>query len=213
MATVYPVMGCWRSGTTLVTSILQSLGVFVGTTFKQFPDASWAPTHTFADSEFDVLFQRLVSGSKWPISYGYTPPNVSQLFSLSSLIASRNANFAQWGFKNEWTHFVWPSIRSLLNNATVKPIITSRSGDSSIASYATRIGLTTVDSQKVVQPGLDAIASLQIDLPNALVISFDNLVGAKSLTTVTTIAAYVGMNDSNVITKAASNIDPNWSRF
>ncbi len=210
MGEFYPVLGAMRTGTSLVAQILHTLGVPMGADqWVEMPDVSWSPTHFWADRQFNQLHNAMLHNAEdSQLGYGMTIPNPEHLEAYQALVRKREAESPKWGLKDHWLPILWKTLAPL-HRFEIRPIFTSRPMVSANASYAQRIDITTNEAAQVLRPWREAVARIQADYPEALVVPLPALIADPALW-VEDIAYYAGVP---MKAEAVALVKSEWCRF
>lgn len=154
------VLGCYRSGTSLVAGILHHLGVFMG---EKFDDPSPAnPKGFFEDIEFKRLFNMWTSGKE-----------VSGL--VKNLIQQRDLIHPLWGVKDPQMCLLLDRFLLLTNN--VKVIAVHRSNNDICNSLSKSIAHSNPETYKPLVDYylMKMTENLQLYQGEILNLNFDSL--------------------------------------
>lgn len=211
MSTVYPVIGVMRSGTTVTTAVLHTLGVPAGTDWWTMEEPEgWGPGPSMIDAEFHDLHHRMLAYTIPPVGADLPAPEHRPAY--RELVGRRLAAHPRWAVKCHWLPFLPDEFAATCRavGCDVRPVITWRCPDESIKSYAARTELDYATIRAELEPWFTAVAEWrQRYAGRFLEVRYPDLI-ADPTGEVARIADWCGVP---VTDKAVASVDPTWCRF
>ena len=198
MSTCYLVLGTPRSGTSLVSGILHTLGINMGDDLMDGDEMN--PAGYFQDWEFEELFSDL---EFMPLSI---PQDHPDRVKLRQIISRNFASKSMWGVKLRLAPLV---LDEFLGLGQVKIIVTNRTITKSIASLQRWSEPWDQDPAEVITRSKATIINSVKDKPH-LVVDFDDLVNHPVVGTAR-IASFAGLTLKQ--SEATAFVQPHLRRY
>lgn len=202
---IFPVLGVMRSGTSLVSQLLHTLGISMGEKWLYPPDESWQPESYWTDLDFSDVHDKLLDTVRSNVIIIHD----RYLAEYKALIEKRQLEKKIWGIKCHKLPFLWPHFVSYCTDP-VYLIRTKRDIDASIKSYMARTKTNYEQSYKDLEPGINACNDAWSSFTGPkLEIDFNNLI----FDTDNEIKKLADFADVPVCQEAKEVIKPKWKRF
>lgn len=114
---VYLVLGMHKSGTSLLAELLHRSGIAMGDLAAEGAAADYDAGHKFEDAEVQALNKALLGfGESYRLPPATAPlrPDAAQRAAMQALVAARQAQGGDWGFKDPRTVLTYDAWRPLL---------------------------------------------------------------------------------------------------